>query len=69
MFLITFIQAFHSLVNIFFFFTLTVPTEVKLIKREYFNMWYDLSPYYCALIVNNILAQVKTPNSIKDYKY
>ncbi|XP_017760131.1 PREDICTED: ATP-binding cassette sub-family G member 1-like isoform X1 [Eufriesea mexicana] len=35
-----------------------VPMEVKLIKREYFNMWYDLSAYYCAFTVVNIPGQV-----------
>ncbi|XP_034187738.2 ATP-binding cassette sub-family G member 1 isoform X1 [Osmia lignaria lignaria] len=34
------------------------PAEVQLIKREYFNMWYDLSPYYCAFTVVNLPAQI-----------
>lgn len=34
------------------------PSEVQLIKREYFNMWYDLSPYYCAFTIVNIPAQI-----------
>lgn len=34
------------------------PSEVQLIKREYFNLWYDLSPYYCAFTVVNIPLQV-----------
>ncbi|XP_076174548.1 ATP-binding cassette subfamily G member 4 isoform X2 [Ptiloglossa arizonensis] len=34
------------------------PSEVQLVKREYFNMWYNLSPYYCAFTVVNIPVQV-----------
>ncbi|XP_053980636.1 ATP-binding cassette sub-family G member 1-like [Hylaeus volcanicus] len=34
------------------------PSEVQLVKREYFNMWYKLSPYYCAFTVMNIPVQV-----------
>ncbi|XP_076766313.1 ATP-binding cassette sub-family G member 1 isoform X2 [Xylocopa sonorina] len=34
------------------------PSEVQLIKREYFNMWYDLSSYYCAYTVVNIPTQI-----------
>ncbi|XP_017798137.1 PREDICTED: ATP-binding cassette sub-family G member 1-like [Habropoda laboriosa] len=34
------------------------PSEVQLVKREYFNRWYDLSPYYCAFSVVNIPVQI-----------
>lgn len=37
---------------------IAVPSEVQLIKREYFNLWYDLSSYYCAFTIINIPAQV-----------
>ncbi|KAF3426173.1 hypothetical protein E2986_03051 [Frieseomelitta varia] len=35
-----------------------VPLEIQLIKREYFNMWYDLSPYYYAFTIINIPLQI-----------
>ncbi|XP_072939153.1 ATP-binding cassette sub-family G member 1-like isoform X2 [Epargyreus clarus] len=31
---------------------LSFPSEVLLIKREYFNRWYGLKPYYAALIIS-----------------
>lgn len=34
------------------------PSEVQLVKREYFNMWYNLSPYYCAFTLVNIPGQL-----------
>lgn len=34
------------------------PSEVQLIKREYFNRWYDLSSYYTAYTVLNIPIQI-----------
>lgn len=34
------------------------PSEVQLVKREYFNRWYNLSPYYCAFTVINIPVQL-----------
>ncbi|XP_076673414.1 ATP-binding cassette subfamily G member 4 isoform X2 [Andrena cerasifolii] len=34
------------------------PSEVQLVKREYFNRWYDLSSYYCAFTVINIPVQI-----------
>lgn len=33
---------------------LQFPTEIKLLKREYFNQWYRLSSYYAALICAKI---------------
>ncbi|KAK0157176.1 hypothetical protein PV327_011347, partial [Microctonus hyperodae] len=33
------------------------PLQVQLVKRENFNRWYDLSPYFCALTVVTIPAQ------------
>lgn len=37
---------------------LNFPSEVQLVKREYFNMWYNLSPYYCAFTLVNIPVQL-----------
>lgn len=34
------------------------PSEVHLIKREHFNRWYDLSPYFCAHTLSSIPAQI-----------
>ncbi|XP_058792006.1 ATP-binding cassette sub-family G member 1-like [Phymastichus coffea] len=34
------------------------PQEVQLVKREHFNRWYDLGPYFCALTISNIPAQL-----------
>ncbi|XP_076227054.1 ATP-binding cassette sub-family G member 1 isoform X2 [Nomia melanderi] len=34
------------------------PAEVQLVKREYFNMWYNLSPYYCAFTVVSIPTRI-----------
>lgn len=35
-----------------------VPTQVQLLKREFFNRWYGLSAYYLALTVSTIPIQV-----------
>lgn len=35
-----------------------VPSEVQLVKREYFNRWYGLKPYYAALVVS------RTPTTV-----
>lgn len=37
---------------------LSVPTEVRLLKREYFNQWYKLGPYYCAMICAKMPFQI-----------
>ncbi|XP_045534774.1 ATP-binding cassette sub-family G member 1 [Papilio machaon] len=37
---------------------LAFPKEVQLIKREYFNRWYGLKPYYAALIVSRTPATI-----------
>ncbi|XP_061730001.1 ATP-binding cassette sub-family G member 1-like isoform X1 [Cydia pomonella] len=37
---------------------LAFPTEVQLVKREYFNRWYGLKPYYAALVVSRTPATV-----------
>ncbi|XP_063531758.1 ATP-binding cassette sub-family G member 1-like [Cydia strobilella] len=37
---------------------LAFPTEVQLMKREYFNRWYGLKPYYAALVVSRTPATV-----------
>lgn len=39
-------------------FFIAVPSEVQLVKREHFNRWYDLSPYFSALTISNIPGQV-----------
>ncbi|XP_015590801.1 ATP-binding cassette sub-family G member 1 [Cephus cinctus] len=37
---------------------LVFPTEVKLVKKEHFNRWYDLTPYYAALTVSKLPVQI-----------
>ncbi|CAG5025148.1 unnamed protein product [Parnassius apollo] len=37
---------------------LVYPQEVKLVKKEHFNGWYSLSPYYAALTVSKLPVQV-----------
>ncbi|XP_013142748.1 PREDICTED: ATP-binding cassette sub-family G member 1-like [Papilio polytes] len=37
---------------------LAFPKEVQLIKREYFNRWYGLKPYYAALVVSRTPATI-----------
>ncbi|CAH2107999.1 unnamed protein product [Euphydryas editha] len=37
---------------------LAFPSEVLLVKREYFNRWYGLKPYYGALVVSRIPATI-----------
>lgn len=34
------------------------PSEVKLLKKECFNRWYGLSPYYAALTLSRLPFQV-----------
>jgi ABC-2 type transporter len=34
------------------------PAEVKLVKRECFNRWYDLAPYYIALSIARLPLQI-----------
>ncbi|XP_056637989.1 ATP-binding cassette sub-family G member 4-like isoform X1 [Diorhabda sublineata] len=47
-------------INVFFVYThvmspvLLFPLEVKLLKREYFNRWFSLKAYFCAVTVVNI---------------
>lgn len=36
----------------------TVPFEIRVMKREHFNRWYNLSAYYWALTIINIPLQV-----------
>ncbi|KYN06508.1 PREDICTED: ATP-binding cassette sub-family G member 1-like [Cyphomyrmex costatus] len=36
---------------------LQFPSEIRIMKREHFNRWYDLSAYYWALTVVNIPLQ------------
>ncbi|XP_018366982.1 PREDICTED: ATP-binding cassette sub-family G member 1-like [Trachymyrmex cornetzi] len=37
---------------------LQFPSEIRIMKREHFNRWYDLSAYYWALTVVNIPIQI-----------
>lgn len=37
---------------------ITYPYEVKLLKREYFNRWYSLRPYYLALQLSRFPAMI-----------
>ncbi|RVE39735.1 hypothetical protein evm_015615, partial [Chilo suppressalis] len=37
---------------------LAFPKEVQLVKREYFNRWYGLKPYYAALVVSRTPATI-----------
>ncbi|CAG9785417.1 unnamed protein product, partial [Diatraea saccharalis] len=37
---------------------LAFPTEVQLVKREYFNRWYGLKAYYAALVVSRTPATI-----------
>ncbi|KAJ0175546.1 hypothetical protein K1T71_008705 [Dendrolimus kikuchii] len=37
---------------------LAFPQEVQLVKREYFNRWYGLKPYYAALVCSRTPATV-----------
>lgn len=39
-------------------FTFPDPQEVKLVKKEHFNCWYSLTPYYAALTVSKLPVQV-----------
>jgi ATP-binding cassette subfamily G (WHITE) protein 1 len=36
-----------------------VPSEVQLLKREYFNRWYSLHAYFCALSIARLPVQVR----------
>lgn len=47
---------FQSSFNIFYVFS--DPSEVKLLKKECFNRWYGLMPYYTALTLSRIPFQV-----------
>lgn len=38
---------------------ISVPKEVQLLKREYFNRWYGLNAYFCALTFAQLPMQVK----------
>ncbi|CAB3259678.1 unnamed protein product [Arctia plantaginis] len=37
---------------------LVYPQEVKLVKKEHFNCWYSLTPYYAALTVSKLPIQI-----------
>lgn len=39
---------------------LEFPTQVQLLKREYFNRWYRLNSYYMAMIVAKLPMQIGT---------
>lgn len=36
------------------FYLISVPLEVKLLRREYFNRWYSLKAYYMALTIASL---------------
>lgn len=42
----------------FIFYIVLDPQEVKLVKKEHFNRWYGLSPYFAALSVSKLPLQV-----------
>ncbi|KAF5308851.1 hypothetical protein FQR65_LT00551 [Abscondita terminalis] len=56
------IENFFFLVGVLMFFiftylmtpTLTYPDEIKILKREYFNRWYSLKPYFLAITFQNL---------------
>ncbi|XP_067009007.2 ATP-binding cassette sub-family G member 1 isoform X2 [Anabrus simplex] len=37
---------------------LLFPSEVKVMKKEFFNQWYSLSPYYMALQLSKVPTQI-----------
>lgn len=37
---------------------LSFPMEVKLVKKEFFNRWYSLTPYYMALTISRLPLQI-----------
>lgn len=37
---------------------ISVPNEIPVIKREYFNRWYSLKAYYFATLIGDIPVQV-----------
>jgi len=39
-------------------FLLTVPNEVKLLKKEYFNRWYGLTSFYLAFTFSKLPGMV-----------
>lgn len=36
----------------------TVPSEIRLLKREYFNRWYGLTSYFLAMSFSRLPAQI-----------
>lgn len=54
---------FSELGEVIYLFTvclvILVPTEVRLLKREYFNRWYGLNAYFCALTFSQLPMQVR----------
>jgi len=59
---------FFKLVTVFYVFVICsvilVPTEVRLLKREYFNRWYGLNAYFCALTFSQLPMQVRIEFSV-----
>lgn len=37
---------------------LSFPFEVQLLKREYFNRWYGLTPFFCAFTVSRLPSHI-----------
>ncbi|EEB10447.1 ABC transporter, putative [Pediculus humanus corporis] len=48
---------FHTYTNVMLP-VLVYPAEVKLLKKEYFNRWYGLNPYYFALMLTKLPLQI-----------
>ncbi|XP_025832790.1 ATP-binding cassette sub-family G member 1-like [Agrilus planipennis] len=46
---IVFFMYTHTMTSVLMF-----PTEVQIVKREYFNRWYSLKAYYAAVIIRNL---------------
>lgn len=55
-------KKFHILLYFF-----TDPREVQLLKREYFNRWYSLPAYFCALSIARtpLLVRLSCCHTIK----
>lgn len=55
------LQVLMCIFRVFFslsFISIIDPSEVKLLKKECFNRWYSLMPYYTALTLSRIPFQV-----------
>ena len=41
-----------------FFFAFTVPSEIELLKREHFNRWFRLGPYFWAMLLSKLPVHI-----------